>query len=109
MKTDVQKRRDFLITTAYIAVVTGLFYVFLKYVFWYIFPFLAAFLMASMLQPLINIVNSKTRIKKGFIATVAVITVFLIVLFLAVLAGAKIMVQIRGLIQFFTDSAGKLP
>ena len=63
----VEKRRAVLINVAYIALVLGAFYLFMKYAFWTVAPFLFAFLVAAALQRPTNFISKKTHIKKGIV------------------------------------------
>ena len=50
MTPKVEKRRSFIINFVYLAIVLGLTYVFFKYMFWAVAPFLLSFLFAAILQ-----------------------------------------------------------
>ncbi len=63
MKPKVEKRRAFLINIAYIAVILGLSYVFLKYFFWPAAPFLLSFFFAVIIQKPIRWLDKKTNNK----------------------------------------------
>lgn len=60
----VEKRRAVLINVAYIALVLGAFYLFMKYAFWTVAPFVFAFLVAAALQRPTNFISKKTHIKR---------------------------------------------
>ena len=68
----VEKRRAVLINVAYIVLVLGAFYLFMKYAFWTVAPFVFAFLVAAALQRPTNFLSKKTHIKKGIVSVIAV-------------------------------------
>lgn len=63
MNPKVEKRRAFLINIAYIAVIVGLGYVFLKYFFWPAAPFLLSFFFAVLTQKPLRWLDKKTNNK----------------------------------------------
>lgn len=63
MKESVKKRRDSIINVAYIVMVIGLVYVFVKYLFGYTAPFLIAFFFAVILQKPLRWLDKKTKNK----------------------------------------------
>lgn len=63
MNPKVEKRRSFLINIAYIAVIVGLGYVFLKYLFWPAAPFLLSFFFAVLTQKPLRWLDKKTKNK----------------------------------------------
>lgn len=63
MNETIEKRREFLINIAYVIVVLGLAYVFLKYLFWLVAPFLFAFFFAVLLQKPLRFLDKKTKNK----------------------------------------------
>lgn len=63
MNPKVEKRRSFLINIAYIAVIVGLSYVFLKYFFWPAAPFLLSFFFAVLTQKPLRWLDKKTKNK----------------------------------------------
>lgn len=75
MNETIEKRKGFIINVAYIALLLGLAYVFLKYLFWLVAPFLFAFLFAVILQRPLRAIDKKTH-KKGH----GIISVLLVVL-----------------------------
>ncbi len=63
MNPKVEKRRSFLINIAYTAVIVGLGYVFLKYLFWPAAPFLLSFFFAVLTQKPLRWLDKKTKNK----------------------------------------------
>lgn len=93
----VEKRRAVLINTAYIALLLGAFYLFMKYAFWTVAPFVFAFLLASILQRPINFISKKTHIKKSVVSVVAVLLIVAVIVTIITLTGATVVSEVKGL------------
>ena len=78
------KKSKFIINTLYIVAVLGIAYVILKFVFFWILPFLIAFAVSLLLDPMVKILPDKLKWKRSIASTI-VVTLFL-ALFIA-LAG----------------------
>ena len=81
----VEKRRRVIINLAYAGIILGLLYLFFKYAFWLLLPFIAAFFVAAILQRPVNYLSRKTPLKKGlwtvlFVLLIAAVLALLIVL-----------------------------
>ena len=72
---NIAKRRNFIINVVYIIIIAGLFYLFMKYAFGVLSPFIIAMFIAMLLQRPVNIVIKKTKIPRGIVSTVAVLLV----------------------------------
>lgn len=92
----VEKRRAVLINVAYIALVLGAFYLFMKYAFWTVAPFLFAFLVAAALQRPTNFISKKTHIKKGIVSVIAVLLIIALLITIVALTGARGRVRGQG-------------
>ena len=62
----VEKRRAKLINLAYYAFLILVYYLFMKYAFWLVAPFIIAFGIAMALQKPVRAISKKTRIKKEY-------------------------------------------
>jgi predicted PurR-regulated permease PerM len=103
------KRKTFLVNTAYIFVLFGLYYLFMRYAFWVLFPFLLAFLVAVVLQRPINFLVRKTKLKKGLASGLCVLALVLSFLGVLSLVGVKIAVEIKGLIATLSALLEDIP
>lgn len=74
----IEKKKNFIITTVYTAIVIFIFYAFFKYAFGLVFPFLAALLIAMLLQRPLNFVCKKTPLKRGLVSVALVTLCFLV-------------------------------
>lgn len=105
----VEKRRSMLINFTFYALLIAAYYFFMKYAFWLVAPFIAAFLIAMFLQKPVRAVSKKTKIKKNVIAAVAVLLIVALLLSLIVLVGYRIFVEFRGLGQYLMSKLNDLP
>lgn len=105
----VDKRRSMLINFTFYALLIAAYYFFMKYAFWLVAPFIAAFLIAMFLQKPVRAVSKKTKIKKNVIAAVAVLLIVALLLSLIVLVGYRIFVEFRGLGQYLMSKLNDLP
>ena len=105
----VEKRRAVLINVAYIALVLGAFYLFMKYAFWTVAPFLFAFLVAAALQRPTNFISKKTHIKKGIVSVIAVLLIIALLITIVALTGARVVSEVKGLASTLTEWLKKVP
>ena len=107
--TETENRKRFLINILYIAVLLGLYYLFMKYAFGMLFPFIFAIVFAMAMQKPINFIVKKTRMKKGLASGLCVFGVLVVVAGLFSLLGVKIVSEIRGLFIYLSGWAKDLP
>ena len=105
----VEKRRAVLINVAYIALVLGAFYLFMKYAFWTVAPFLFAFLVAAALQRPTNFISKKTHIKKGIVSVIAVLLIIALLITIVALTGARVVSEVKGLASTLAEWLKKVP
>lgn len=87
----IERRRGFIINLMYYVSMLGLFYLFVKYAFWPLFPLIFAFFLAVVLQRPVDNISNKYKIKKGIVSVLMVLLVlFLIGLFIALLSNRVI-------------------
>ncbi len=105
----VEKRRSMLINFTFYALLIAAYYFFMKFAFWLVAPFIAAFLIAMFLQKPVRAISKKTKIKKNVIAAIAVLLIVALLLSLVVLVGYRIFVEFRGLGQYLMSKLNDLP
>lgn len=105
----VERRRAVLINVAYIALVLGAFYLFMKYAFWTVVPFIFAFVLAVALQRPTNFLSKKTHIKKGIVSVIAVLLIIALLATLIALTGARVVTEAKGLASTLGEWLKKLP
>lgn len=105
----VEKRRANLINLTYYAFLIAAYYLFMKYAFWLVAPFIIAFAVAMVLQKPLRVISKKTKIKKNILAAIAVLLIVAIIVSVVVFAGYKIFVEFKGLGQYLMEWFSDLP
>ncbi len=96
----MQKRINFLINIGYIVVITAILFLVLYIISNWLLPFTIAFMVAYLLNPIIDKFSKKTKMKKGFCAIFFVALVYIITLLLLGLIGYN---AVTALINMFSD------
>ncbi|MDR2752774.1 MAG: sporulation integral membrane protein YtvI [Oscillospiraceae bacterium] len=109
LRTKTQAHLERLIDTAYFLLIIAAFYLFMKYAFWLVFPFLFSFFVATLLQKPMNFALQKIRLKKSFSAVVLVLAFYLIILLVIALIGVRIWSSAQGFMSFLTAQIKNLP
>ena len=73
-----EQKKEFLLSVAYYAVLAAALYLFLRYLLWWLLPFLLAFAAARAMEPVILLLRRTVHFKRGFSA--ALLTLFLLFL-----------------------------
>ena len=68
----IEKRRATLINLVYYSLLIAAYYLFLKYAFWIVAPFIFAFAVAMFLQKPIRKINKKTNILEVFLIVIEI-------------------------------------
>ena len=110
MPQSVEKRREFLINIAFLAVILALIYVFFKYLFWITAPFLLTFLLAIALQKPLRKIDKKTN-KKGhtFFSIFLVAITTLIILIPLILAISAAVSKISDFVKYLISQLNDIP
>ncbi len=104
-----QKRWSFIVTVLYYSIFIAAFFLFMKYAFGIMLPFIVAFIIAAILQKPLNFIASKSRkLPKGFLGAILSVSVFAIILGLISLIGVRIGVAVKDFISYFTDRCSSL-
>ena len=98
--TDVERKRKFIISIIYYAIIGVIGLLLVKYAFGVCFPIFFAFIVALFLQRPKNFLVRKTFLKSGFASTLCVITMTLIVLALVALTGVRVAEEIKGFVDY---------
>lgn len=110
MTETVEKRKAFLINLVYVAAILGLAYVFFKYLFWPMAPFLLSFFFAVLLQKPIRWLDKKTKNKCHTLW--AILLVFLsiaIILIPVILMLSEFVEQISNFVTYLTGQLSDFP
>jgi len=97
--TETEKRKNFLVNATYFIFLFGLYYLFMKYAFWLLFPFLFSIFIAMLLQKPINFLAQKTKLKKNAASMLCVLVLLLVAIGVISLIGVKLFTEIRGLLD----------
>lgn len=96
---NIEARKKFIINFAYFALLVGIIYLVLKHVLVLLTPFIIGFLVAFLLQKVINYLSSKLPVSKKIIALVTVIIFYLAVIAVLFGLGVSIFAGIQNLIE----------
>lgn len=107
--TVVEKRRATLINFAYYALLAVLYYVFIKYAFDVVWPFVIAFVFSMLLQKPIRFMAEKSRVPKKIISVTTVLFILCAVLGIVVFVGYKLMLEFKDFGQFVIQKINNLP
>lgn len=105
----VELRRKRIINFLYFSIIIGLAYLFFKYCFWAVFPFILAFMIASAVQKPTFLITNKLKIKKSFIAVFFVIIIFLFAGGVISLVGVKLVDSAKSLFSFVAAKLTDFP
>ncbi len=105
----VELRRKRIINFLYLALILGLTYLFFKYFFGMFFPFIFALFVAIAVQKPADFIVSKTKLKKGFIATAMVLLLYAVLGTAIYFLGAKIVDSFKDFFVFITGKISNFP
>lgn len=110
MNSKTEKKRAFLINLLFIAAVLGLVYVFFKYLFWPVAPFLLSFFFAMLIQRPLRWLTNKTHGKgRGIWSVVLVLLSIAVVLVPIILIIGNIVAEIRDFISYLISQLSDFP
>ncbi len=109
MTAKADRKLSRIINIAYLAIVLGLAYLFIKYCFGIAFPFLFAFFVAMIVQKPTNACYKKIKKGKGVISTVFVLVFILILAAVFSLFGAQIVSSGKDFVDFIRQKISDFP
>ena len=104
-----ERRKATLINITYYTVIVALFYLFMKYAFGLVAPFIFAFAVAILLQKPLRIISEKTKIKKNILGAVAVLLIISVVIASVVLVGYRLFVEFKGFGEYIMAKMSDIP
>lgn len=107
--TGIEKKRNFIINTVYTVILLALFYLFFKYAFGTLFPFLVAIAAAMVLQKPVNFISKKTPIKRGLASVFCVLLGFFTLIAILVLIGVWAGSELKGFIDYIIIQLDDIP
>lgn len=109
MTPTIEKRFGRIVNVIYFALIIGAAFLFLKYCFGLVFPFIFAFFVAMIVQRPTNACYKKIKKGKGIISTALVLTLILIIAAFVSLAGAQIVSSGKDFVEFITQKINSFP
>ena len=97
-KTEARKR--FLINILFISAIVVIIYIFFKYVFSWIAPFVVGIVIAIALDPLIRLINKKLRVKRTPVAILITVLLWIIIGFIIFKIGEVVYNQALNLLEY---------
>ena len=92
-----ERRREFIINTAYIALVALIIFAIIKYVLGWIMPFVIGFLIVFTARPAVLGLHKVTRLNRRFLGVLVLILEYAAVIFAIWVLGSKIVVSLKDL------------
>ncbi len=108
MNTD-ELRRKRIINFAYFALITGLTYLFFRYCFLSVLPFIIAYMVATAVQKPANLITGRLHINKGLVSVFFVIILFLFAGGVVSLIGVKLFDSAKSLFSYITAKLSDFP
>lgn len=99
----VEKRREFIINTVYIAIIALIVFACFKYVAKWIMPFIIGFIIAFAARPAVSAVHKVTRLNKKLCGFLVIILEYVLLVFVIWALGSRIYESIRDLFLKLPD------
>lgn len=110
MNQKTEKKRAFLINLLFIAAILGLIYVFFKYLFWPVAPFLLSFFFAMLLQKPLRWLTKKSKGKgRGIWSVVLVLLSIAIILVPIILIIYNLIGELREFVSYLIGQLSDFP
>lgn len=97
------KRFRFILNVLYVAIILGLIFFFLKFVFFWISPFIIAFGVCFLIEPLIRFLCTKCKFKRALASGLVVTALLALLVALAWLLSGTILKEIRVVFRNLSD------
>lgn len=98
--TDVEKRRSAIINVAYFVMLAAIALLVIRYALGVCLPFVAAFIVAAVLQKPKNFIVNKTPFKKGVASVICVMGAIVVFVLLMALIGVRLVGEIKGFVDY---------
>lgn len=110
MDIKTEKKRAFLINLLFAAAILGLIYVFFKYLFWPVSPFVLSFFFAILLQKPLRWLTKKTKKKfRGLWSVLLVLLTIAVILVPVILIIYSLLDQLREFITYLINQLADFP
>jgi len=107
--TGIEKKKNFVINTFYTVIVVALFYLFFRYAFGTLLPFLVSIAVAALLQKPVGFIIKKTPIKRGLASVFCVLLSFFALLSALVLLGVWAGSELKGFVNYVIIQLEDIP
>ncbi|MDR1408889.1 MAG: sporulation integral membrane protein YtvI [Oscillospiraceae bacterium] len=101
--TRTEERRAKIINAFYLLLIVAALYLFLRFAFWLVFPFLFGFAVAVLLQKPKTMLYRKFRMRRGFTSVVLVLLFYIVILLVVGILGARLVTAVKGLTDFLAQ------
>ena len=98
--TDVEKRKSAIINVAYFVMLAAIALLVIRYALGVCLPFVAAFIVAAVLQKPKNFIVNKTPFKKGAASVICVMGAIVVFVILMALIGVRLVGEIKGFVDY---------
>lgn len=105
----IELRRKRIINFVYFAIVLGLSYLFFKYCFWALSPFIFALFIATIVQKPTNLITKKLPIKRGLVSIFFVLFLYVTIGCVVSLVGIKLVDSVKELFSFVSAKITDFP
>ena len=96
----LERRRAFIINTIYTVILLGIFYLCIKYALGIVWPFAVALFLAMLLQKPVQVLTSKTPLKRGISSTIMVLLIVVLAGSLLGFVVVRIAMELRDFFAF---------
>ncbi len=102
------KKLKFIINVLYIIALLGLAYFFMKFAFFWVLPFIIAFAICLIADPIVNFIQTKIKWKRSIISTVIITLILALLAFAAVVLSSTLFKEAKSLLGNFGSYIGQL-
>lgn len=106
---NIEKRKQFIINTVFVAFIVIIFYLFLKYALGLFFPFLVGLFIAMLLQRPLAFISKHTKMPRKIVGAILTILTFILIFALVATLGAAIISQFKGLLSYIGGILNDFP
>ncbi len=106
---NIEKRKQFIINTIFVAFIIILFYLFLKYALGLFFPFLVGLFIAMLLQKPLAFISKHTKIPRKIVGAILTVLTFVLIFALIATLGVAIVSQFKGLFSYIGGILNDFP
>lgn len=99
MHDNIEKRKRFIINTAFVIIIAVIFYAVIKYALSVLLPFFIAFVLSALLQPAVRFIRKKTKLRQKKASLIVVVMFLCTIGVLLSLLAIEIFILVRDLLS----------